>query len=650
MLLCFVLTLVVALASLICVARLELEDRAEAVVAATIVWNSLIIVPVYALGLSGFLTRGNLIAAALFSAFVVTSAACHRRPREAVLGAWRLLHGILRMPVDALRQTWRERSPVFLGIGFALVFLIWSAFSVYIAPSYRHWDALWYHEPMIGLAIQNGSFAPALDYGLIPKINSYPRMGEMTQLWFGLLGDRRVIELPNVLLGPALICSTYKLSRRFSGEKLLAAGWGAALFAMPGNADLMQTTLIDPHAAALVLASAHFTLRRPIATPHAALAGLALGLALGAKYLTLVPVGLLFPIFCVRVLRSPAIGRRALVALACALPVFAMGAATYVRNWINFDNPFWPDLRVEVPALGIDWPGWIDWERSNPNNYHTGINMNLPLGRTLEYLLARPFSIKHWHFDRIGDYGTGVAWAFLPLGFVALLLAVPFRIADRLRAASARAASTDASLIAGIVAVILITTPALWAPRYHIVTIGLMSALVSWFCARVRAQQLELAVLFTVQITAIMHLYWESPREWVDLKTARALIGIPYPEREVHPELGAPVTRAFGLARIQHIGPGDVVVCAEPFEFPALFWNDAYSNQVRFQHNGAKFLARAEALGATWVVCTAGSCLAEVMAAPESWVMVAPVFPSKVTTAFRKLSAAEVAARGPGPS
>ena len=103
-----------------------------------------------------------------------------------------------------------------------------------------------------------------------------------------------------------------------------------------------------------------------------------------------------------------------------------------------------------------------------------------------------------------------------------------------------------------------------------------------------------------------MHLFWEQPREWVDLKTARALLSIPYPEREVHPDLGAPVTREFGLARIQLIGPSDVVVCTEPFEYPALFWNDTYSNQVRFQHNGPNFLARAEAIGATWVCLHSG--------------------------------------------
>ena len=159
-------------------------------------------------------------------------------------------------------------------------------------------------------------------------------MGEMTGLWFGLLADRRLIELPNALIGPALICSTYKLSRRFSGKTTLAAGWGVALLAMPGNADLMQTTLIDPHAAALVLASVHFTLRRTFATPHAALGGLALGLALGAKYMTLVPVGLLFPIFFVRVLRSPAIGKRVVVALACTFPVVAMGAC-HVRAQLD---------------------------------------------------------------------------------------------------------------------------------------------------------------------------------------------------------------------------------------------------------------------------------------------------------------------------
>ena len=82
-----------------------------------------------------------------------------------------------------------------------------------------------------------------------------------------------------------------------------------------------------------------------------------------------------------------------------------------MRNWINFDNPFWPDLKVnDSPRSGSTGRARIDWQRSEPNNYHSGINMNLPLGQSIEYLLARPFSIKHWQFERIVDYGAGVAW------------------------------------------------------------------------------------------------------------------------------------------------------------------------------------------------------------------------------------------------
>jgi hypothetical protein len=654
MLLCLVLTVVVAFASLICVQRLELEDRAEAVIAASIVWNSLIIGPIYALGLTGLLTRGNLIGAALASALVVTAAACGRRPRQVVLGALRLLVGVLRMPLDILKLTWRERSPVFIGVSFALYFLIWSAFSVYVAPSWRHFDALWYHEPMIGFAIQNRGFAPLTDFGLPPKINGYPRMGEMTQLWFGLLADRRLIELPNVLFGPALICSTYKLCRRFSGTTTLAAGWGAALLAMPANAHLMQTTLVDPQTSALVLAAAHFTLRRPLAKPHGALASLALGLAAGGKVLTLVPVGMLLPILCIRVLRAPAIGRRVVAALTYCLPTLAMGVVTYVRNWIYFGNPFWPDLRVSLPALGIDWPGEFSWQPAD-GNYRTGLNINLPPDEFLEYFFGRPWSMDRWHFARIFDYGAGVAWLVVPLGLVALLAAVPCRIADHFKAASAsgsraRVASTDASLIVFVITAMVITSPALWAARYHIVTVGLLSALISWLCARVRAQRLELSVQFTVQMIAIMHLFWEPQREWLDFKTASALLSVPYPEREVRSDLGAPVFREFGLARERLIGPGDVVVVTDLYDFPALFWNNTYSNQVRYLRNGPNFLARAEALGATWVCCGEGSCLAEVLAAPGRWVEVGPVHPGRSAKAFRRLTASEAASRRAGSS
>lgn len=639
MLLCGALFLLVGLAAFCAACRVQLDDRAEFVVAGSVFWSWLVIVPVYALGLSGTLTRANLVAATVALAVLVIGASCVRGGLGELLRQARpAAIGVLKLPMDALLRCWRDRSPAFLGCVFAIGFLCWNAISAYLAPAWRSWDALWYHEPMIGFTIQNQGFAAVPAVGITQKINGYPRLCEMTQLWFGLLADRRLIDLPNTLLAPALIAATYKLCHRLSGRVTTAIGWGTALLAMPACAHLLQTTFVDPQTAAYVLAAAHFSTRPKFGVRAAALASAALALSLAAKVLTLVTVAALLAIAFVRVLRFRPWKRTVLTLSACAVPLLFLAASTYGRNWMLFHNPFWPDLKVSIPQLGIDWPGDLGWQPNAASAYGSGIDMNLRFAHFLQYLFASPFAKNRGVYEQVADYGTGVVWVVLPLGLIACARAIGgtavHALSGHARQARSAALTRNAALLAVVALATLVTSPALWSPRYHIASTGLFMALVAWLCASPRGRQLEHAAILTVQVTAITLILWAEPRWWISPNQMLTLARTPYPEREVRPDLGAPVASPFGLIRERELKDGDVVVVTD-FTFPALLWNNRYSNVVRFIDNGPRFIARARELGASWLCCGGGACLTEARAAQKEWEEIGPAHPGNAATVFR---------------
>ena len=95
-----------------------------------------------------------------------------------------------RLPFDALHEALRARSFVLLGLLMSAALILWTAISSYYAPSWRQWDALWYHEPIVAFTIQNHGFAMVdLPRDGLQKINGYPRLCEMTQLWFVIFTD-----------------------------------------------------------------------------------------------------------------------------------------------------------------------------------------------------------------------------------------------------------------------------------------------------------------------------------------------------------------------------------------------------------------------------------------------------------------------------
>jgi hypothetical protein len=638
----FALSALAAFAALAVAVRARLRGRAELLVAATMVWNALIVAPIYALGLTDRLWPRSLAAVAFATSLAALGlSSVGVGLRALARDTARAGVGVLRLPFEALSLAARSRRFVFLGVLFAAVLLPYLAVSAALGQPLPHWDPLWYHDTMVGLALQNHGFAFVELPPTLQKVNGYVRLGEMTQLWMVVFTDRRLADLTNLLFAPAIAAATYALAKRYTGQ-VSAIGWGVSVILMPGCASYLHSTYVDPQHAALVLGAVLFaTVARPRLS-DGALAGLCLALSIGSKGLALVYVpiiGVVGAVLLLRAHRHDRSGAVAVVAGGVGL-VLVTAAATYLRNYFKFHNPFWPDMRVEIPSLGIHWPGEGPLAGGAEASGHNGlpVNLNEPLPRLLDHLFALPWSVKGMYFDQAVEYGIGIVWVAFPLGALAFLKV--FTVAMRRRLGHLAAAEPPPPLaIALILGVMVAGSPALWSPRYHPSHVALLFVLVAWLTRRPAWERLEDGALAIVVVTSLMMFWWTpEPRWWFTPERLLALARAPVLDREVDHDLGAPTTLAMGLAREKELKRGSLLVFDESYSgYPSLFWNTKFSNRVQYLHGGPTYLTRAAQAGATWVFMGAQDPqLAAARAAGSGWQEVGQLNPIVSGFAFRR--------------
>jgi hypothetical protein len=644
------LSTLAAFAALAVTVRARLQGRAEQLVAATMLWNTLVVAPIYVLGLTHRLWPRSLAVAALVTSLAALALASRgvglrALARDTVAAG----AGLLRMPFDALALSARPFRFVFVGVLFTGLLLMYLALSATLGQQLAHWDPLWYHDPMVGFTIQNHGFAMVDLPDTLQKINGYVRLGEMTQLWLVIFSDRRLADLANVLFAPAIAAATYALARRYTG-RVPAIGWGVATILMPACASYLHSTYVDPQNAALVLGGIVFsTLERP-RLRDGALGALGLALAIGSKGLALVSVPVVGAIGAGVLLRTHWHGRRpAAIAVVVGGAVLVIGTAatTYVRNYLAFHNPLWPDMRVDIPALHIHWPGQGPWGSATASQGGLSVNLNESLPKLLDHLFALPWSIKGMYYDQAVEYGVGVVWVALPLGAVAFL--ATFVVALRRRLGHFAADETPPPLaLAVILGVMIAGSPALWGPRYHTAHVALLFVLVAWFTRRAAWERLEEAAVAAVLVTSLMMFWWTpEPRWWMTPERLAALVRKPALERELDHDLGAPTLLATGLAREKELKPGTLLVFDEHYSgYPSLFWNNTFSNRIKYVRGGPGFLARAAQAGATWIsLSPQDPQMAEARAAGSGWQEVGELNPIVPGFAFRR-----VEPRPPAPS
>jgi hypothetical protein len=639
MALAIVLSAIVGWAALSVAVRARLDGRAETLAATVVLASALVLGPIYLLGLCGVLTRALMTALVLFVAAGAWAASTVRvGVREHTRATASAALGLLRMPREALAECWRERSIVGAGLVACAVLFVWNLLAAWLAPSWREWDALWYHESIVGFTIQNHGFSPVdLPLSGMQKINGYPRAAEMLSLWFAMYAGRALVDLPNVLLMPALFASVYAMARRLTDDRIAACGWAVVATTIPGYVELLQSTYVDPALATFVTAGAMFVLRSPPRAREALLGAAALAIAANVKVSGVFPVVALAFITAGRLLMQPGSKRTALLTIAGGVAIIVgLSAATYLRNLRVYHNPVWPDLAVHVPSLGIDWPGNGPFGSIRSDSRSSaGVTKNAPLFELLRDLFLPPGRLTDDERKYTHLYGLGVPWVLLPAAVLVFGRLTLQALRGLLKTDPVVRRRYDEVLCLLVVAMVtIVTSTNRSTPRYHIATLALWIPAVAWAIGRRRALQDALAFAATIGSLAVVT--WELPA-WRGFPSPGEMVALWRLDptlRQMTPELGGPIFRDAGLAREQDLVAGTTVV-SDDFTFPSILWNDDFSNRVVYVRPSTNILETAEKLDATWVYVNGADNLQR-LRTNLGWKELGPLYVERWGTAFSR--------------
>lgn len=558
-------------------------------------------VPVHVLGWTNTLTRdhllylsGSLSAVCLLFAW---------GPSSTRTLAWERTRATVLLPWSAILETVRARSVALIGLVACSVIFAWTAWLAYLAPS-SSWDGLMYHEGIVGYAIQNHGFQWVdLPQGVHEQINGFPRTCEYLAIASALLDGKRFTDLVPTLTSPIAILAFYVWLRRFMQRRSAAIGFATGLFLVPAFVLELRSTYVDIGYAVCFAASCHFVMRERLSAAMAWMGALSVGLLFGMKV-----TGLLLapPLLCMwgwRVMHAAWKTRhKGLLATAVvgAGGVVALGATTYIRNWIERHNVVWPsDLHVHT--LGIDWNG--PWPISNMQ--HAAANV-------WEDLFDLPKFDEQFADSRDNGYGNIAPFLILPLALVALLV-LTWRNLARLVGTQARGRTTSNAdtLLLAITAITLLAfsqSPAFWWARLNLHVIVVAFVLAAWLIGRGRWHATNELVTLLLNGIGLATLVMSSPRWDVDVDQMRQLAART-PEERISYELNHLVMPAdTARAREDELGPGDVLAFTR-HPFIGTLWNEAYSNRVvHVPYQGeAAFLAALESNHAKWAVVQNGS-------------------------------------------
>jgi hypothetical protein len=467
----------------------------------------------------------------------------------------------------------------------------------------------------------------------------------MTQLWFGIYGGRRLIEEANVFFMPLYAATVFALVRRYTKEVSSGVAWASAMVLLPGFLRLVQSTLVDPQACALLLAAAYYVTHPNLDRRNALLAILATTLAAGAKIWSIVPVGILSVFLLVRLLRrtrkNGGLATAGLVAFG-SLCVLGMQAITYVRNLILFKNPVWPMISYDNPRLKIHWAGGlpVDFDKARG-----GVDFNEPFSAFYRKMLAPPYSVvSGGHFWQVNDYGFAWAWVVLPIFAVVVAVVVVRWLAAfvatrvlRLRTVSPEdEALSSAMMLAVVASTSLYLSPAIYIARYHVASLGMLVGCLAWLVSRWRSTRLSDDTALFAAISSFIFMCWAPLKihSFVYLYPPSQIVAwlkVPYPLRELEdigsPEvpkmLVSPVNTATGLAREKELKSGDVFAF-DYIDYYALLWNNDYSNKALWLQSGDP-LGEAERANAKWVYTRGGTTLFSQLSSSTHWQLVGPL-------------------------
>ena len=258
------------------------ERPAEAVVAFGFYVVGLVCVPILALGWANGLTRVSLFIAASGLATGIVVVALWGSARARLGEAGSVLRALVRLPIDALVQGLRSFSLAGVALLACGAIVVWTVVLTWLAPA-SGWDGIWYHDPIVGFAIQRHGFAWVEMPGKLELVNGYPKTSEMLSLWFAIFTGRTLLEVPNSLLAPLLIGSVYLLLRHLEVRRDGSLAFSLLFFLLPGVVLQLRSTYVDATFISVFAGSLCFLLRPQLRARDALTAILGIGLWTGMK-------------------------------------------------------------------------------------------------------------------------------------------------------------------------------------------------------------------------------------------------------------------------------------------------------------------------------------------------------------------------------
>ncbi len=591
------------------------DSRAELALASCVIWNFLLLIPIHFLGITNNLTSKTVAIGAFFT-FSITLAASFFRAEKAHLGSiCTALISFIRLPYDALARAMHARSLVTIVLIYAVGLWLWTVYLTYLMPS-EGWDAIWYHESMIGYAIQNHGYQPAnLVWGHIQQANGYPRNCEMTNLWFVLFTDRTFIEIVNNLAAIPMLLAVYATAIRYGSNKVAAMGWACAVFTMPGAALQLRSTYIDFHVTAILLSAVFFATKPDMRVRDGWLTAASLSLLIGAKSMGILWVPALAMI---AVALLPWRRRRfaaTITMVGAAIIVLLWASVTYLRNWIIYKNPVFP-IAVNYERLGIHFPGPVppDW-----------VILHKSFGQIFSDMLALPTPGADFPDTRLLGYGFAFPSILLLLATISLIVAVAvflLRCAGVDRRQQFGDNVGNLLLVTAFMIYTAMVSPCVWASRYNLHLAAGVAYLVHWLGQQLRSVRFDDAASVLATFSHMMSLYWAVPGFEVDWTKARQFAQVSTEQRAGASVVDWTIPSTTALARNRELTPETKSFFTNSVGFPSLLWNEQFSNQIHYLPDGSaeEALSILEREHATWVALGAGGRLEHLLRGrPNGW-------------------------------
>ncbi len=257
-----------------------------------------------------------------------------------------------------------RHGSVILTVFFSLLFLAQGIRFLFTPPS--HWDDLNYHLRFPVEWIQSGTLDnPIVPFGdLAPSY--YPMNTELLHFWVmaPLKSDIIARILQHLFLGVGAIVfygilhhigmrrlpSIILTSSFFSMPYLMTQGFGFPVNGQTVSHDIMTLTLF-----LIWLYLLLYTLKSP-STPRFILAGIAAGVYIGTKYISMIfGIPLVICILLHNLISQRTIREKILCTGCFLIPMVLWGGPFYLRNWISTGNPLFP---ARITLFGETWfPG-----------------------------------------------------------------------------------------------------------------------------------------------------------------------------------------------------------------------------------------------------------------------------------------------------